>query len=477
MVEINRLPKPTNGFLDWSPHYFFAVLAGFFGLILVFLTPPFQAPDEYAHFYRAYQVSEGGLISVKENQRVGGYLPISLKKLGAVTSEGIPFNPEKKMSAERFQEGWNVRLNQRERAFIDFNNTALISFVPYSHQAAAISLGRFFTDRPLVLFYIGRFSNLVLWFIIAFWAIRIIPIGKWILFAVFLMPMNFFLAASMSYDAFTNAAASLIVALTINYRFEISKHINLKQILFFSLVALALSLSKFAYMPLVLLFFIIPVNRFPDRRTWLKMGALVLIPSLIAWAAWSFIASNLFISFENYHETFRVGSALVPGVEPLEQFKYVLQAPLRFIWMMTVSLVEARFWESMIARLGWLDTSFPGWFIFSWVMILGLSVAVEQRGGRALQSRTRIFMFFVTGFSIILFHLLLYMQWNHVGASHLSGVQGRYFIPVLPLFLISCLGKGDSQMESPFWRGILLLGLTISCLMVCLTLINRYYIY
>jgi Predicted membrane protein (DUF2142) len=32
-------------------------LAG--GLLLVFVTPPFQVPDEPAHFFRAYQVATG----------------------------------------------------------------------------------------------------------------------------------------------------------------------------------------------------------------------------------------------------------------------------------------------------------------------------------------------------------------------------------------------------------------------------------
>ncbi len=33
-----------------------------YGGLLLVVTPPFLAPDELAHFYRAYQISEGHLI-------------------------------------------------------------------------------------------------------------------------------------------------------------------------------------------------------------------------------------------------------------------------------------------------------------------------------------------------------------------------------------------------------------------------------
>lgn len=40
-----------------------------FGTLMVFLTPPFQVPDEINHFYRAWQVSTGSFSPVKQDQR------------------------------------------------------------------------------------------------------------------------------------------------------------------------------------------------------------------------------------------------------------------------------------------------------------------------------------------------------------------------------------------------------------------------
>ena len=37
----------------------YAVMMAFFGVLFVFLIPPLQIPDENAHFYRTFQISEG----------------------------------------------------------------------------------------------------------------------------------------------------------------------------------------------------------------------------------------------------------------------------------------------------------------------------------------------------------------------------------------------------------------------------------
>ena len=63
-----------------APEKFFLALGLFFGLMFIVLTPPFQVPDETNHFFRAWQVSEGGLSAVKQDSRVGGFIPQSLVK-------------------------------------------------------------------------------------------------------------------------------------------------------------------------------------------------------------------------------------------------------------------------------------------------------------------------------------------------------------------------------------------------------------
>ena len=58
-----------------KPHQFFVVTGVFFGLAMIFITPPFQVPDEINHWYRAYQISTGQLLAEMQDNRLGGHLP------------------------------------------------------------------------------------------------------------------------------------------------------------------------------------------------------------------------------------------------------------------------------------------------------------------------------------------------------------------------------------------------------------------
>ncbi|MER3433396.1 MAG: hypothetical protein C4288_08190 [Leptolyngbya sp. ERB_1_1] len=45
-----------------SPERAFLILSLIFGMMFIIALAPFQSPDEPAHFYRAYQLSEGKII-------------------------------------------------------------------------------------------------------------------------------------------------------------------------------------------------------------------------------------------------------------------------------------------------------------------------------------------------------------------------------------------------------------------------------
>ena len=54
-------------FCSIKPEIAYAVIATFFGILLVFTTPPFFVQDEMRHFFRAYQISDGHVIGDKRN--------------------------------------------------------------------------------------------------------------------------------------------------------------------------------------------------------------------------------------------------------------------------------------------------------------------------------------------------------------------------------------------------------------------------
>src|ERR1700690_4387510 len=64
-------------------HKIFLLFGMDFGIVWLLLIPPFQGPDEFTHFYRAYMLSEGKLkLSIDPSSGGSGcYLPASIKEL------------------------------------------------------------------------------------------------------------------------------------------------------------------------------------------------------------------------------------------------------------------------------------------------------------------------------------------------------------------------------------------------------------
>lgn len=65
--------------LNVSPQYIFLFLGIIYGTAFLFVIPPFQVPDEYEHYYKAYDISEGNIIPDKLGNKSGIFVPKSVK--------------------------------------------------------------------------------------------------------------------------------------------------------------------------------------------------------------------------------------------------------------------------------------------------------------------------------------------------------------------------------------------------------------
>src|ERR1700755_605890 len=77
-----------------APVLLVLILGAMGSIPLVFLTPPFQAPDEVQHFYRAYQLSEFRIRAEIQDGVAGDTLPDSLPQLtesSVYTPDGLSY--------------------------------------------------------------------------------------------------------------------------------------------------------------------------------------------------------------------------------------------------------------------------------------------------------------------------------------------------------------------------------------------------
>jgi len=411
------------------PHRAFVVVALFFGTALVLVVPPFQSPDESFHFLRAYQITDGNFVAHEKDPRdlVGGTLPISLDRVAAPFLK-MHFHPEIKASVDEIRLALRLPLEEQNRAFQIFPNTAHYAPTCYVGQCLGIGLGRAFTFGPLAMSYLGREGNLLVWILLGFFALRTSPAIARPLLLLLLMPMSLNFAATLSADPSTNGLASLFTALVCKYFALGAKSIDRTRVILLVAISVPLTVSKLAYAPLLALLLLIPARNFGGRAEWAaKLGLIVALnlTAFLMWAAW----------------TSNIDTQINPGggVSAARQLENIEQHPARFAGVFVDTLRRGTWYyiEMFVGVIGWFDGYLPASFVIGYLILLILacwSCEDEPPLPRPLRAAIVILPLFALIFVIIA--LLSYLFWTEVGRSLIYGINGRYLIPVAPAILV-----------------------------------------
>lgn len=458
-----------------KPEYVFLVCAFVFGLLSLILTPPFQSPDEINHFYRSYQVSEGGLFGERADSRVGGYLPAGCVH---VTEPflGLSWNMHGKTEASRIREAFQIPLDDTARVFVDFPNTAMYPPVCYLPQALGIFVLKKLGAGPLALFYAARFCGLLFWIFGMFKVIRLMPFYRWVFVLLALLPMSVFIHMSVSADTVTNVLSFLTLAYLLKLIFQ-DNAISSKHYIFLCFLTLLLALSKLVYIPLILPALLIPTWKFGGFRRWLfHLGILFLLAFTVC-VLWSGYMNGLYLAYKDYNPAFRDNITLVACADMHAQKHTILaDGGWHFICVMFDSLCHSfdMYFQGYIGVFGWLDTKLPEWFIWLAYAVIVLCVVLAGEEKRRVSVRARLLFGFAAVLILILILLTQHLTWDCVGADLITTIQGRYFIPVAPLLFFLFYNR---RFRSPFLLPLVVMSFSVLSLsFMSKTLYDRYYV-
>ncbi len=468
----NILVNRINHLLPRQLFLFFGIMEG---LILVFLTPAFQVPDEASHFLRAYQVSEFGLMPEVKNNVLGGNMPVSLSNTISLYN-GIAVHPNVKMNRKILETGLQMSLNPGERSFYFFANSALYSPVSYLPQAAGIVIGRNLGVSPLVLLYLGRLFNLAAWILLVYLSLAILPFNSWLFLVLALLPMSMFQAASLSADVMTNALSFLLISLVFRIAWDADSRLGRKEILWLTVLAVLLTLSKSVYFFLVFLFLIIPVSKAAGRNKYLIAGSLIAALTVFSLfsAAW---VTNHLLSLVNPIENLYLNIPGTPKINPAKQMALISSDIPGFLKLAARSfyLNSGMIGHSFIGVLGWMEISFRAWYYNLSLLFLGF-LALSGSGYPIRISLTQRTVMLVTVIVVILvFSVAMYLTWNAVGDPVIFNLQGRYFIPVAPL-LLGILYNRKIKVPPLFTTAATIAFVTLSAALTVKILLARYYL-
>lgn len=373
-------------------------------LCIVYLhyCPTGMAPDEASHFYRAYEISCGDLLSKHMGTSgVGGnILPTAL------ASYAYP----------------DAVIDLSDVSEFHYGNLSLYAPICYLPQAIGIKIARCFTNHVYMIFLAGRIGNTIAAVLLCLFALYMMPFGRKILFTIMLFPMTLQEMISLSPDSLAISLSFAVTAWVFHLSYR-NGPIRKKEILLLTILFFVLSLCKIVYVSLIFLVFLIPAEKAGGKRKSLIMKFGIFIGSGILNLIWLSISTKYLVEF-------------MPGVNTSEQVSYVLHNIWNYYAVVvntTLTYGEQYISNLIGSQLGALDIQIC---TLVWVVLLILFLYetltchdVPQK----IHRYDRITLILIFLLCVALIYTSLYVQWTAFGSDFISGIQGRYFIPVLPL--------------------------------------------
>ena len=408
----------------------FVFLALIFGLLYVFILPPFQSVDEGNHFFRTYQISTGRFISkniapkgtVHDNYSVGDDTPISIIKYWN-DYEPMIKHIDEKQTINNIKRDFSSKLNPDNKKFYPFANTSLYSPVCYISQLPGVIIAEYFTDNLAVIYYSGRLCNLLIYCLLIFWALRVIPFYKLPMMLLALCPMSLSLAASYTCDVAVLGLNFLWIAYIL--RFLTQEYSDKYKTSVLAILAFLITLTK-SYVLLLPLCFLLPVKKYKNLRNYLLSMSCIVSAIFLSAFIWYLCSHGLTLNMNN------------TVADSASQIEFIKSHPIEYILILikTFIIKTPRLIITMIGVLGWQDTKLD-WstYILYPVMIYYSIFSDGFRFKLALWQKLLIMAIILTG--TILTYTSLYIMWSPVANPLILGLNGKYFIPMmLPLFLL-----------------------------------------
>ena len=407
--------------------HMFALAVAVLGIFYIFLLPPFSAPDEPMHFATSYKYSSDLL--GKESLDADG--KICMRDADAEFFSDLDLYP----NADSYKNtAKNLLKSDKSSTTQSVTEKVVpVSIISYIPQIIGITIARLFGMGTMGLVYMGRLFNLLVFAVLTYCGIKKMPFGKMILFGVAMLPMSLELAGSYSYDALINGLAFFFIGYVMSLIYQAEK-IRKRDAAVLAITMFFLAPLKMVYMFLGLLCLLIPQEKYEKRRYFWGCAAMVMLVAFV-----SMLIANLG-NLQGVAQAGSEGSGIIEWAqEPGYTLGYMLKHPLSLILMYMDTFVEKMdfYFVSMLGgMLGWLEINVPTYLVVGFSVILLLASVPVAGEVRTFKWWHRVFFvgIFAAAFGLVLLSMLT--GWTPSSYRVIEGVQGRYFLPVLPMLLL-----------------------------------------
>jgi len=405
----------------------FIVLSLMLGMIFSILIPLYQVPDEVTHLNLLYSNLGNDI-----------YFTDYTNNYGDTTR--IIGNYDEKINLDEYF-SFDEKLN-----IIDKIKKIDIHVISYFPQTIGIIVSELFNLPILVAVTISEFFAVIFYTFICLIALRLIPIKKELMMMIMLLPMCIQQMGSFSYDMILICFSFLFISYIFYLKYK-KKSIDIKDLGILVGILSVIALVKIPYVLLGLLIFILPTKKIilldKIKKIYSKNKKIKLAFTLICVAI---IVGFVLIKFLLKIDYVKVLFAFI--LNPIEGIKLIIRTLMKNYLYYPMSIV---------GYFGWLDTPVSILFlIFIIIFLLIVNLLSKDNNSKKynLKLKERIYILSLGIFLSLIIIISLYnwtLGYLGVDNSNLSiyhysyymdllnsilGVQGRYFIPVIPLFFI-----------------------------------------
>lgn len=405
----------------------FLLLVVAFGLPYVFCILPMSAPDEFFHFKTTVTLAARWLHGDAMID------PAYLSTEGFVAHQNTAQTAATVMNGLLSEPLTGELVNMAEYCDGMYLEQAAYSVV-YLPQAAGAALAMLLGLNRMGLYILADLCNLLCYAGLVCLAVRLMPRWKTLMSMVAALPMALQQAASMSCDGMINALAFLLIAQILRLAVK-RERITWHNAVPLVLTAVLLAPAKVVYACMLLILLILPMDCYRSR----KQKWLFLVGTCVAAGC-----AVLVFQLGSILETAAGGNEAAAGTAERFTLAYALGHPAALLRMIVrTHTPNYLYWlaETAVGReLSGLSLQLyhgDAWCL--WILLLFTAVAVPE-GQPVLRGRDRLVLLAAVALVYLGITASMLFAWTNVGDTVIQGVQGRYFLPVLPLALLALQG-------------------------------------
>lgn len=437
----------------------FLFTAIFFGMVNLYVLPPLSAPDEARHYISAYRLSNRlmGLPETGEDGKViiraedwfaedscGDYQPY-LTEDGMLATDEAGADGAKVLGQVLTEETYGLIHEkgvgfgmEEEKQALSNHQSVVTTPAAYLAPALGITFARILGLNSMGLLYMGRLFHLLLFVAVMYLAIRMLPFGKEVMFGVSLLPMTIHLSSSYSYDVLIISGVCFLTSYCLYLAYE-AEQVRKRDVLVLAVTMAVVGPCKLVYTVFMGLCLLIPVKKFGSWKQWFLSAGCVLT----AWGiAMVLVNGQTVASYATETENY-IDWAGEAGYS----LTLLLHQPVRTLQMIYQTIVwQAEYYhQTMIgAYLGHVDLVLDVPYVIVMFFTAGLLMLAFRKPGETqkLTGGKRIWCWILCAACTGALLLSMFLAWTPVSSKVICGVQGRYFLPFLPLVLMAC--KNDT---------------------------------